>query len=101
MIFEWDDGKNQLNIQKHKVAFDEAQSIFFDPFCLKKLDTRFTDIYDEERWQALGSINGITILLIAYTHRDGDNKEVIRIISARKANKTEKRAYDYAKTQGY
>lgn len=101
MFFEWNDVKNKHNIQKHHISFVEAVGVFFDPFCLRKIDTRFSDIDYEERWQALGTVNGVTVILIAYTHRDSDNEEVIRIISARKANKLEKRAYEHSKTRGY
>lgn len=101
MFFEWDDAKNNINIQKHGLSFADVRGVFFDPFCLRVLDSRFTDIHDEERWQALGTVNGVTVILVAYTYRDNDDQEVIRIISARKANKTERRSYEHAKTRGY
>ncbi|CAM4069962.1 BrnT family toxin [Psychrobacter arenosus] len=97
MIFEWDDHKNRSNIQKHHLSFDDVIGVFFDPFCLRKLDYRFDE---EERWQALGASNGITIVLVAYSHRDNEDNEIIRIISARKADSQERRTYEYGK-KGY
>ena len=90
--FEWDENKNQLNKRNHKVSFQQAMQIFSDPFCIKRIDDRFD--YDEERWQAIGSVQGVVILLVAYTHRDEDDTEILRLISARKANKSEREEYE-------
>lgn len=91
--FEWDENKNKLNKLNHKVTFQQASQIFSDPFCIKRIDDRFD--YGEERWQAIGSFQGVVVLLVAYTHRDDNDVEIIRLISARKANKTEREEYEF------
>jgi len=87
--FEWEAGKNRGNVVKHKVSFETAISVFDDQNALSIPD-RIVD--GEERWQTLGMIAGL-ILIVAYTWRDEDGEEVIRVISARKATPTERRAY--------
>ena len=77
MHFEWDDAKNQANIRKHGIDFQDAVDIFNHPL-LSRMDNR-TD-YGEERWVAIGQIRYI----------------IIRIISARKATKQEARRYEEA-----
>ena len=89
--FEWDPDKNESNQTKHKISFETALHIFKDPFLLSKQD-RFEN--GEYRWQALGVINGETVLLVAHTSYFDDIIEVIRIISARKATSQEKREYE-------
>ncbi len=91
MEFEWDEAKNKSNQKKHKISFETALHIFKDPFLLSKQD-RFEN--GECRWQALGSIRGETVVLVAHTTHFEDITEVVRIISARKATSQEKRAYE-------
>ena len=68
--------------------------MFDDPFHISKQD-RCTD--GEERWQTLGSVGGVSIiLLVAHTINDEEGNETIRIISARKATKYEKKQYEQA-----
>jgi uncharacterized DUF497 family protein len=87
--FEWEENKNRSNVAKHKVSFNTAISVFDDQNALSILD-RIID--GEERWQTLGIIAGI-VLLVAHTWREEDGDEVIRLISARKATPNERRAY--------
>ncbi len=94
--FEWDDNKNQKNIKVHNISFEEATAIFYDENCIIDLDTRFD--YYESRYQAIGKVNNALVLLVAHTYRDRDGEEVIRLISARPANKQEKQLYDYRST---
>lgn len=89
MNFEWDDVKNQANIRKHGIDFQDAVDIFNHPL-LCRMDNR-TD-YGEERWVVIGRIHYITGVVV-YTERVGDT---IRIISARKATKQEARRYEEA-----
>jgi uncharacterized protein len=89
MRFEWDEDKNRGNIQKHKVSFETARSAFDDEQALSVMD-RIVD--GEERWQTLGTISGI-VLIVAHTYWDEDGEDVIRLISARKATPSERRAY--------
>jgi len=93
MRFEWDEDKNRRNLAKHKVSFETASLVFEDP---RALSTQDRVVEGEERWQTLGMVSGI-VLLVAYTYRDEVSGEVIRLISARKAIAHERRAY--AKSQ--
>ena len=85
MGFEWDPNKNDENIERHRIDFEDARRIFDGPV-LEKLDDRFD--YGEERWVAIGVIEG-RVLFVVYTLRD----ENIRIISARRATRHEENAY--------
>jgi hypothetical protein len=85
IVFEWDEEKNRINLQKHRVDFTDAAQIFFDENRIERRDIFHSD--DEDRWQVIGKVNDI--LFVIYTERG----EKIRLISARKANKTERRIY--------
>jgi len=95
MRFTWDDAKNRSNQQKHDgIAFEEAAHVFLDPFRLSRQD-RIEE--GEERWQTLGVVHGVTILLVAHTitdDDDGEPVEEIRIISARRATPKERKYYE-------
>lgn len=93
MIFIWDETKNRINRAKHGVSFETAQLVFDDPVHLSKQD-RYEN--GEERWQTLGQIGGVLVLLVAHTVLDDNDDEIIRIISARKATKEERRCYEQA-----
>ena len=91
MQFEWDEAKNEANVRKHGIDFADVSVVFLRPI-LTKLDDR-TD-YGEDRWITIGLLNSI-IAVIVWTERQQD---VIRIISARRANKYERKRYeDYLK----
>jgi uncharacterized DUF497 family protein len=85
--FEWDDVKAEANLRKHKISFRAASRVFDDPLVLLEQD--FTEDYGEDRFLATGRVEGL-LMTVAYTERDAR----IRIISARKANNNEQRAYD-------
>ena len=85
--FEWDEAKNKSNDQKHGYSFEDAAKIFDGP-TLDRLDDRFD--YGEERYLSVGVANGITLLTVCHTDRFG----TIRLISARRATKIERKAYD-------
>jgi uncharacterized protein len=87
MLFEWDDRKAAHNVAKHGVPFEYAVRVFLDPRRLDSEDARHD--YSEERWLTLGKIEG-RLFAVAYTPRG----EVMRLISARKANEREQRKYD-------
>jgi uncharacterized DUF497 family protein len=91
MKFEWDRKKENINIKKHGVSFEQASYVFADPFALNRYDEEHSE--DEERWILLGKSLNQTILLVAHTFRDNDGKEFVRIISARRATKREEKAY--------
>jgi uncharacterized protein len=68
-----------------------ARRVFEDP---NHLSTQDRHENGEERWQTLGLVGPVAIFLVAHTIEDGNGEEVVRIVSARKANKTERRRYD-------
>ena len=92
MKFEWDENKNALNKKEHGISFEYAQEIFDDPMQLSKLDFRFN--YREERWITVGSTKNLKILVVANLFFTDDGYEIIRIISARRANTKEALEYE-------
>ena len=90
--FEWDEVKAVYNFKKHGVRFETAIRAFADPFLLTVQDRVE---HGEYRWQAIGLIEGFILLMVAHTVREEtDGTEVIRIISARRANKKERNSYE-------
>ena len=87
--FEWDENKNTVNKKKHGVSFEEAESVFYDPDALVRDDPDHSD--EEERFIILGFSVKANMLVVSHCYRSVD--EVIRIISARKATKTEEAQY--------
>jgi len=83
MKFTWDESKNHINIAKHGIDFNDACDMFSHPM-LTCFDRKKE--YGEERWVGIGFLKGI-IAVIVYT--EDDDKDIIRIISARKATKYE------------
>lgn len=88
--FEWDSRKDSLNRRKHGVPFDEARTVFFDEHALLIDDPDHSE--REERLVLLGLGHGFRILAVCHCYRRGE--EVIRIISARKANRAEREQYE-------
>lgn len=87
-----DQAKADSNLRKHRVSFKTASRIFADLFALTAQD-RIED--GELRWQTLGRVEGHLLLLVAHTVYEGeDGVEVIRIISARRANSKERKRYE-------
>lgn len=89
MTFEWDEGKNRLNVEKHGVSFRTASRIFDGPVVTAE-DGRFD--YGEVRENSIGSIDGVLVLTVTHTDRNG----VTRIISARPAKRVERVRYAQA-----
>lgn len=83
--YEWDEAKNQRNIAKHGIDFADAFHIVEGPMLVRRDDRRD---YKETRWIALGELNGIVVVLV-YTRR----KRRVRIISIRRANRSERQVY--------
>jgi uncharacterized DUF497 family protein len=86
--FVWDPEKALLNKGKHGIDFEEAATVFRDPLLLVMPDLEHSQL--EERWVALG--RSIQHLLLVVVHTEGD--QIIRIISARKAEPRERRRYE-------
>ena len=93
MRFEWDDQKNRTNRRKHRVSFETAREVFNDPLHLSVPDRV---VAGEQRWQTIGMAGGIVLLVVAHTYREDDAGEVVRIISARKATRKERRDHEDA-----
>jgi len=87
----WDEDKNRTNQQKHHVSFEIAQHVFDDPLHVSRQD-RIED--GEPRWQTVGLVGNVALLLVAHTVTEADGGVTIGIISARKADKTERRIYE-------
>jgi uncharacterized DUF497 family protein len=87
--FIWDDKKAEENLKKHKISFDEAQTVFSDPNARMIFDPEHSG--DEDRFILLGISSGLRLLVVCHCYRENDM--VIRIISARKANKNEQKQY--------
>ncbi len=91
MRFEWDLRKSQTNLSKHDVSFELAEFVFFDP--LNAIIER--QIVDgEKRWIAIGLVPTGEVLYVVHTMRGKDDDATIRIISARKASRHERRTYE-------
>jgi uncharacterized protein len=85
--FEWDAQKAELNYRKHRVSFDEAKTVFNDPYSITTLDSEHSE--DEDRFVDIGLSAQGRLLVVVYTER----KESTRIISSRNATKREIQFY--------
>jgi uncharacterized DUF497 family protein len=92
--FAWDRQKAAENLRKHGVAFEDAVRVFRDPWRATRLDIH----RGEERFQTIGMPSSAypLILLVVHTHHlsDDNDEEEVRIISARRATPSERRAYE-------
>ncbi len=89
--FEWDKIKEQANLEKHRVSFDEAATVFYDADARVIDDPEHSE--DEERFIILGLSGKANLLVVCHCYRVSET--VIRIISARRATKTEAKQYHY------
>ena len=87
--FEWDEEKSRENRRKHGVSFEEAQAVFLDENAVRFFDPDHSK--DEDRFLMLGISFRLRLLVVCHCSRADDN--IIRIISARKANKKEEADY--------
>src|ERR1041385_2502914 len=96
MQYEWDEDKNLLNQSKHGISFEMAVLAFEDEHCLVSRD--HVDETGEERWHAIGAARieseSAVLLLVVHVYReDRNDEEIVRIISARRAEKNDVRRY--------
>ena len=89
LIFEWDKRKEKANIKKHNLSFEEARTVFFDENAIQFFDPDHSD--DEDRFIMLGMSFKLRVIVVCHCFRETDT--VIRIISARKADKNEEQEY--------
>ena len=89
MRLEWDEQKNRKNKHKHKVSFEEAQTVFLDENAIRYYDPDHSEL--EDRFILLGMSFTLRVLVVCHCFRENDS--VIRIISARKADKREQSDY--------
>ncbi|MEZ3431698.1 MAG: BrnT family toxin [Lachnospiraceae bacterium] len=85
MKFEWDEYKNIINKEKHKISFETAAYVFDDPYYIEMFD--FEHSIDEDRYIAIGKVG--EVLFVVFTER----KDTIRLISARLATNAERSLY--------
>ena len=90
--FQWDETKNAINCKKHGISFEEARSCFYDESALLISDPDHSDL--EDRFILLGFSTNAKLLVVCHCYREVmKNREVIRIISARKTDKYETKQY--------
>lgn len=87
--FEWDDQKEKTNLRKHGVSFDEARTVFYDEYAIQFFDPDHSK--DEDRFILLGISFRLRVVVVCHCYRESET--VIRIISARKADKDEEHEY--------
>lgn len=89
LSFTWNQGKAEINLVKHGVSFNEAVSVFYDE------EARLIDdpshSAEEDRFIIMGLSSRLRLLIVCHCYRENDS--VVRIISARKANKSEAQFY--------
>ena len=91
--FDWDPTKARENVQKHKVSFQHAATVFRDSYALSIFDNDHSQ--EEDRWITLGRDDHGIIIVVCHTFRQSDKVSAfIRIISARKGTKKERQNYE-------
>ena len=90
LLFEWDPKKNRENQRRHKVSFEEAETAFADEHGLLMADPDHSE--DEDRFILLGLSARLRLLVVCHTYREED--KVIRLVSARKADRSERAQYN-------
>lgn len=89
--FEWNRKKDLANFRNHGVAFNEAKTVFYDEHAIEFYDRDHS--LKEVRFLMIGLSSKLRVLLVSYTVREGNEEEFIRIISSRKATKSEQKVY--------
>lgn len=96
LVFEWNADKARANLRKHKVSFEEAKTLFNDPFLVTFPDEFHSDT--EERCISIGYSTRERVLLVVHTeHQGAEETVIIRIISCRKATRSERKVYEEEK----
>jgi hypothetical protein len=93
LIFEWDAKKARENVKKHKVSFEEAKTVFNDPYLLTFHEVPHS--VNEDRFISIGTSFRLRILLVVHTEiNEMSDTVIIRIISCRKATELERKTYE-------
>jgi uncharacterized DUF497 family protein len=88
----WDEAKNAENKRKHGISFETARFVFADPERLFRLDRSESNTSGEERWQSLGMAEDV--IFAVYMEQEAEGVHETRLITARLANKAERRSYN-------
>ena len=96
MQFEWDPNKNEINRKKHGISFEEAQTVFYDEYAILFDDPDHSET--EDRFLIIGFSQRENLCIVSHCYRGKD--EIIRIISARKATRTEQSYYSKNRREG-
>ena len=88
--FEWDQEKDETNRRKHCIGFEAAKLVFDDPYCLTFVERVEAG---EERWHAIGVLDGRVMVTVVHTYRLAGPDDVVRIVSARRADAQERKLY--------
>lgn len=89
MRFEWDATKEKANLRKHGISFEEAQTVFFDEHAVEFFDPDHSE--DEDRFILLGLSFKLRLVVVCHCFRESET--VVRLFSARPADKSEEREY--------
>ena len=92
LVFEWDARKARINESKHQISFEEAKTLFTDPFLVTFPDEYHSNT--EDRYISIGCSARGRILLVVHTERGTENDVVIRIMSCRQATPSERKFYE-------
>lgn len=95
MRFVWDPRKARENSRKHGVTFEEAQTVFLDDYAVLIADPDHSEV--EDRFLLLGVSSHLRVLVVCHCHREAE--DLIRLISARKADRSERRQYNERSTR--
>lgn len=91
IVFEWDEAKAKSNQRKHDVSFEIAAQVFGDPFAVAEQDRVEGG---ERRWQTIGMVERMVVLLVGHMVLEEGQDEIVRIITARKATRKERQHYE-------
>ncbi len=91
--FAWSEQKDIANRKKHGISLETAIRVFEDPVAIRYVE-RFES--GEHRWHTIGLAGAIALVLVAHTVREENGNKILRIISARKANRRERNLYQAA-----
>ena len=88
--FSWDSNKARANVRKHGISFETARHVFDDPYFVQDYDW---NPGSEDRWHTIGLVHGALLVLVVHTTHESNGEEYVRIISARRAERTEREKY--------